>query len=168
MDSHWVGIWIRMVNGTWISLISPTSWKKNTSSECWRAQDRVEIARLVCIFANSLSYVSDPNMQCLEAKWNHLVSCFDPHSHVRTKLFYVCHIFVWPCNLSLIGPICGPSMLVTCVEHNEAYKKWIPNHAHHVQMIHQFMYGPYDKSWSQPHQAMCIDIWLRMTLGILV
>jgi len=48
MDSHWVGIWIPMVNGTWVSLISPTSWKKNTSSECWRAQDRIEIVRLVC------------------------------------------------------------------------------------------------------------------------
>jgi hypothetical protein len=44
------------------------------------------------------------------------VSCYDPHSHVPTKLLYVCHIFVWLCNLSLIGPICGPSMLVTLLE----------------------------------------------------
>jgi hypothetical protein len=35
------------------------------------------------------------------------VSCFDPHSHIPTKLLYACHIFVWPCNLNLIGPICG-------------------------------------------------------------
>jgi len=121
-----------------------------------------------CVNINSLFYVSDPNMQCLEAEWNHLVSCFDLHSHVPTKLFYVCHLFVWSCNLSLVRPICGPSMLVTSVEHNETYKKWIPDHAHHVQMTHQFVYGPYDKLWSQPHQVMCIDVWLRMMLGILV
>jgi hypothetical protein len=48
MDSHWVGVWIPMVNGTWVPLISPTSWKKNTSSRCWRTQDRIEIAGLVC------------------------------------------------------------------------------------------------------------------------
>ncbi len=48
MDSHWVGVWIPMVNGTWVPLISPTSWKKNTSSQCWKAQDWIEIARLVC------------------------------------------------------------------------------------------------------------------------
>jgi hypothetical protein len=73
------------------------------------------------------------------------MSCFDPQSHVLTKLLYVCHIFVWLCNLSLVGPICGSSMLVTCVEHNETYEKWIPSHAHHVQMTHQFVYVPYDK-----------------------
>ncbi len=98
--------------------------------------------------ANSFSNVSNPNMQCLKAKWNHLVSCFDPHSHIRTKLLYVCHIFVWSCNLSLIGPICGPSMLVTCMEHNETEEKWILGHAHHVRMTHQFVYVPYDKLWS--------------------
>jgi hypothetical protein len=38
-----------------------------------------------CVNANSLSYVLDPNMRCLEIKWNHFVSCFDPHSHVPTK-----------------------------------------------------------------------------------
>jgi hypothetical protein len=48
MDSHWVNVWIPMVNGTWIPLISPTSWKKNTSFGCWRAQDRIEIAGLMC------------------------------------------------------------------------------------------------------------------------
>jgi hypothetical protein len=47
-----------------------------------------------CVNANSFSYVSNPNMQCPEAKWNHLVSCFDSHSHVFTKLLYVYHIFV--------------------------------------------------------------------------
>jgi hypothetical protein len=48
MDSHWVGVWIRMVNGTWVLLISPTSCKKNTSSGCYRAQDWIENAGLVC------------------------------------------------------------------------------------------------------------------------
>ncbi len=48
MDSHWVGVWIPMVNGTWVPFISPTSCKKNTSSGCWRAQDRIEIIGLVC------------------------------------------------------------------------------------------------------------------------
>jgi len=48
MDSHWVGVWILMVNGTWVPLISPTFLKKNTSSECWKAQDWIEIAGLVC------------------------------------------------------------------------------------------------------------------------
>jgi len=52
-----------------------------------------------CVNTNSLSYVSNPNMQCLETEWNHLVSCFNLHSHVPTKLFYACHIFVWLCNL---------------------------------------------------------------------
>ncbi len=89
-----------------------------------------------CVNANSLFYVSDPNMKCLEVEWNHLMSCFDPHSHVPTKLLYACHIFVWSCNLNLVGPICGPSMLVTCVEHNETYEKWIPSHLHHVWMTH--------------------------------
>jgi len=73
------------------------------------------------------------------------MSCFDLHSHIPTKLFYVCPIFVWLYNLSLVKPICDPSMFVTCVEHNETYEKWIPNHAHHVRMTHQFMYGPYNK-----------------------
>ncbi len=100
-----------------------------------------------CVNANSFSYVSDPNMQCLEAKWNHLVSCFDLHSHIPTKLFYACHIFIWSCNLSLVGPICGPSMLVTCMEHNKTYEKWILGHVHHVRMTYQFTYGPYDKLW---------------------
>jgi hypothetical protein len=149
MDSHWVGVQIPMVNGTWILLISPTSCKKNTSFGSWRTQEQIEIARLVC----KCSYVSNPNMQCLEAKWNHLASSFDPHSHVPTKLFYVCHIFVWLCNLSLVGPICDPSMLVTCVEHNETYEKWILGHAHHVQMTYQFGYVPYDKLWFQPHHV---------------
>jgi hypothetical protein len=72
-----------------------------------------------CVNANSLSNVSDPNMQCLKAEWNHLVSCFDAHSHIPTKLIYACHIFVRSCNLSLVGPICGPPMLVTCEEHNK-------------------------------------------------
>ncbi len=48
MDSHWVDVWISMVNGTWVLLISLTSWKKNTSFGCWRTQDWIEIARLVC------------------------------------------------------------------------------------------------------------------------
>jgi len=100
-----------------------------------------------CVNTNSFSYVSDPNMQCLEAEWNHLVSCFDPHSHIPTKLLYACHIFVWLCNLSLVGPICGPWMLVTYMEYNKTYEKWTLSHAHHVQMTHQFVYGPYDKSW---------------------
>jgi hypothetical protein len=121
-----------------------------------------------CVNANSLSYVSDPNMQCLEVKWNHLVSCFDLHSHVLIKLLYVCHIFVWSCNLNLVGPICGPSMLVTCVEHNKTYEKWISSHAHHVRMTHQFVYGPYDKLWFQPHQVVCINVLLKMTLGIFI
>jgi hypothetical protein len=73
------------------------------------------------------------------------MSCFDLHSHVPTKLFYVCYVFVWLCNLSLVRPICGP-MLVTCMEHNETYEKWIMGHAHHVRMTHEFVYGPYDKS----------------------
>ncbi len=66
-----------------------------------------------CVNANSLSYVFDPNMQCLPAEWNHFVSCFDPHSHVPTKLFNACHIFVWPCNLSLFGPY----MVLQCLWH---------------------------------------------------
>jgi hypothetical protein len=48
MYSHWVSVWIPMVNGTWVSLISPTFCKKNTSSRCWKAQDQIEIARLMC------------------------------------------------------------------------------------------------------------------------
>jgi len=48
MQSHWIGVWIPMANGTWTLLISPTSWKNNTSSGCWRAQDWLEIARFVC------------------------------------------------------------------------------------------------------------------------
>jgi hypothetical protein len=48
MDSHWLGVWIPMVNGTWIPMISPTSCKKNISSRCWKAQDRIEITGLVC------------------------------------------------------------------------------------------------------------------------
>jgi hypothetical protein len=104
-----------------------------------------------CVNANSPSYVSDPNMQCLEAKWNNFVSCFDPHSNVPTKLFYACHIFVWSCNLNLVGSICGPLILVTCLDHNETYNKWISGHGHHVRMTHQLMDGPYDKLWSQPH-----------------
>jgi hypothetical protein len=64
-----------------------------------------------CVKTKSFSYVSDPNMQCFKTKWNHLMSCFDPHSHVPTKLFYVYDIFVWPCNLSLVGSICGPQCL---------------------------------------------------------
>jgi hypothetical protein len=156
-----------MVNGTWVPLISPTSCKKNTSSRFGEPKTKLKLQGW-CVNANSFSYVSDPNMQCFEAEWNHFGSRFDPHSHVPTKLFYVCHIFVSSCNLTLIGPICGPSMLVTCVEHNETYKKWILSHAHHVQMTHQFVYVPYDKLWSQPHQVVCIDIWWKMTLGIFV
>ncbi len=38
MDSHWVGVWIPMVNGVWVPLISLAFWKKNTSSRCWRTQ----------------------------------------------------------------------------------------------------------------------------------
>jgi hypothetical protein len=53
-----------------------------------------------CVNTNSLSYVFNPNMECLGAKWNHLVSCFHLHSHVLTKLFYVCHIFVWSCSVT--------------------------------------------------------------------
>jgi hypothetical protein len=37
-----------MVNGIWVLLISPTSWEKNTSSKCWKAQDWIEIIGLVC------------------------------------------------------------------------------------------------------------------------
>jgi hypothetical protein len=98
-----------------------------------------------CVNANSLSYVFDPNMQCLKAKWNHLLSCFDPHSHVPSKLLYAYHIFVWSCNQNLVGPICDPLMLMTCMEHNKTYEKWIPSHAHHVWTTHQFVCGPYDK-----------------------
>ncbi len=116
MDSHRIGVCILMVNGTWVPLITPTFWKKNTSSECWRAQDWIEITRLVCKCQLTF-FCSNPNMQCLEVEWNHLVSCFDLHSHVPIKLFYVCHIFIWLCSLSLIGPICGPSMFVTSMEH---------------------------------------------------
>jgi len=121
-----------------------------------------------CVNINSLSYVSNPNMQCLKVEWNYLMSCFDPHSHVPTKLLNVCHIFVCPCNLSLVGPICGPSMLVTCMDHNKTYEKWILGHVHHVWMTHEFVDGPYDKSWSQPHQVVCIDVWLKMMLGIVI
>jgi hypothetical protein len=73
---------------------------------------------------------------CNVLKPNDVMSYFDLHSHVPTKLLYVCHIFVWWCNLSLGGPICGLSMLVTCMEHNEIYEKWILGHAHHVRMTH--------------------------------
>jgi hypothetical protein len=90
MDSHWVGVWIPMVNGTWVPLNSPTSWKNNTSS-WWNTKLKLQGW---CVNVNSFSYVSDPNMQCFEAEWNHFVSCFDPHSHVSTKLVYVCDIFV--------------------------------------------------------------------------
>jgi len=124
MDSHWIGVWIPMVNGTWISLISSASWKKTHSPDVGKPKTKLKLQGW-CVNANSFSYVSNPNMQCLEAKWNHFVSCFGPHSHISTKLFYVCHIFIWLCNLSLVGPICVPSMLVTCMEHNETYKKWI-------------------------------------------
>jgi hypothetical protein len=48
MDSHWIGVWILMVNGIWVPLISPISWKKNTSSRCLKAQDRIEIVGFVC------------------------------------------------------------------------------------------------------------------------
>jgi hypothetical protein len=116
-----------------------------------------------CEKVNSFSYVSNPNMQCLEAEWNHFVSCFDLHSHVPIKLFYVCQIFVWLCSLSLVGSICDPLMFVTCMEHNKTYEKWIPSHVHHVRMTHRLMYGPYDKSWFQPHWTMCINVWLKMT-----
>ncbi len=75
-------------------------------------------------------------------------------SHVPIKLFYASHIFVWLCNLSLVGPIFDPSMFVTCMEHNGTYEKWILGHVHHVQMTHQFVYGPYDKLWFQPHQVV--------------
>jgi hypothetical protein len=153
-----------MVNGTWVPLISPTSWKKIHLLHVAEPKTELKLQGW-CVNVNSLFYVSDPNMPCLEIKWNYFMSCFDPHSHVPIKLLYVCHIFVWSCNLSLVGPICGLSMFVTCVEHNETYEKWISSHAHHVRMTHQFVYGPHDKLWSQPHQVMCIDVWL--TLGIL-
>jgi hypothetical protein len=107
-----------MMNGTWVLLISPTSWKKNTSPNVGEPKIELKLQGW-CVNANSLSYVSDLNMQCLEVEWNHLVSCFDSHSRIPTKLFYVCHIFVWLCNLSLVGPICGLLVLMTCVEHNE-------------------------------------------------
>jgi hypothetical protein len=29
------------------------------------------------------------------------------------------------------------------------------------------MYGPYDRSWSQLHWVVCINVWLRMTLTSL-
>jgi hypothetical protein len=53
MDSHGVGVWIPMVNGTWIPLISPTSWKK----------PKIELKlQGWCVNDNFLSYVFDPNM----------------------------------------------------------------------------------------------------------
>ncbi len=47
-NPHWVGVWIPMVNGFWVSLISLTSWEKNTSPRCWRSQVWIEIIGLVC------------------------------------------------------------------------------------------------------------------------
>ncbi len=153
MDSHWIGVWIHVVNGTWIPLISPTSWKRNTSSRCWRTQDWIEIVGLVCkCQLHFLCFSSKYVMSWSQMKSFHVM--FWPaftHSHIPIKLIYACHIFVWSCNLSLIGPICGPSMFVTCVEHNETYDKWILGHVHHVRMTHQFVYGLYDKLWSQQH-----------------
>jgi hypothetical protein len=124
-----------MVNGTWILLISLAIGKRTYPPNVGEAKTKLKLQGW-CINANSPSYVFDPNMQCFEAEWNHLVSCFGPHSHVPTKLLYVCHIFVWPCNLSLVGPICGPSMLVTCMEHNKTYEKWIRGHVPHMQLTH--------------------------------
>ncbi len=93
MDSHWVGVWITMVNGTWISLSSPTSWKKNTSSGCWRAQDQIEITRFRC--KRQLPFL------CF---WSKYVMSWSQMKSSRimfwliftrpTKLYYVCHIFI--------------------------------------------------------------------------
>jgi hypothetical protein len=146
MDSHWVGVWIPMVNGTWPCWFHQHFGKRTHFLDVGECKIELKLQGW-CVNVNSLSYVSNPNVQCLEAEWNHFMSYFDPHSHVPTKLFYACHIFVWSCNLCLVGPICGPSMLVTCLEHNETYKKWILGHVHHVQMTHQFVHGPYEKSW---------------------
>jgi hypothetical protein len=153
-----------MITWTYIELVFEYLWWMGLKSHWFHqhlgnrthlldvGEPKIELKLQGCyVNTNSFSYVSDSNMQCHKAEWNHLMSCFDPHSHIPTKLFYACHIFVWLCNLSLIGCICGPSMLVTCMEHNETHKKWIPSHAHHVRMTHQFMYGPYDELWSQPH-----------------
>ncbi len=93
MDSHWIGVWIPMVNGTWVPLISLAYCKKNTFFKCWKPQDWIEIIGLVCKL-NSFSYVFNPNMQYLEAQWNHLVSCFGPHSHISPNCFmFVIYFF---------------------------------------------------------------------------
>ncbi len=125
MDSHWVGVWIFMVNGNWVPLISTTSWKKNTSFECWRAQNRIEVVGLVC--KHQLLFFMFPIQICNVLKPNEIILC---HALI--------HIHMLPpnWNLSLVRPICGPLMLMTCVEHNETYKKWILSHAHHVRMTH--------------------------------
>ncbi len=113
INSHWVGVWIPMVfESRWFHQhLGKRTHLPNVG------EPKIELKlQGWCVNANSFSYVSNPNMQCLEAEGNHFVSCFNLNSHIPTKLFYVYHIFVWLCNLSLVGPIYGPLMLVTCVE----------------------------------------------------
>jgi hypothetical protein len=76
---------------------------------------------------------------CNVLKLNEIILC---HVLARIHMFppncfmFVIYLFGHVINLSLIEPICGPLMLVTCVEHNKTYKKWILGHTHHVQMTH--------------------------------
>jgi hypothetical protein len=56
-----------MVNGTSVSLISPTSWKKTHLADVGEPKTELKLQGW-CVNANSLSYVSDPNMQCFEVE----------------------------------------------------------------------------------------------------
>jgi hypothetical protein len=91
----------------------------------------------------STLFLMFPIRICNVSKPYEIISCHAlTHIHTFPSNYFMFHIFDWLCNLSLIGPIYDPSMLVTCMERNETYEKWIPGHVHHVQMTHQFMYGP--------------------------
>jgi hypothetical protein len=61
MDSHWVGVWIPMVDGTWIPLISPTSYKRTHLPDVGEPKTKLKLQGWY-VNANSLSYVSNPNM----------------------------------------------------------------------------------------------------------
>jgi len=93
MDSHWVGVWIPMVNGTWILLISPTFYKKNTSSRCWRTQDQIEIAGWVC--KCQLLFLCFPSKYAMS--WNRMKSfrvmlwpSFTRSQQIALCLSYIC------------------------------------------------------------------------------
>jgi hypothetical protein len=101
-----------MVNGTWVPLISQNLLKKTHPFDVGKPKIKSKVQGW-WVNVNSPSYVSHPNMQYLGAKWNHLMSCFCSNSHVPTKLFYVCHIFVWLCNLSFVGP----NVVLQCLWH---------------------------------------------------